>query len=228
MCTDAECKGSGKRDLKSSSRGYIQDMEESLGTLNRQNADRYIDQIARHYITLSSIPLALSVLPLLLLCGLAAYCFINSVTSPSEIVTRTFVALAMAFLLFTVACFGNLNSWRKWRKSVKTAISRGPSEGFFCEFRKEGSNTYADISSPAQPDVVIYSKKVLSEIYDHLPTGQKMEAAIFFAQEGRGAQSSAALAIEINHNLVLLSPPGASLFALFEASPEFLQSVNRS
>ena len=203
-------------------------MKEPLETLNRQNADRHIDQVARYYIAMSSVPLALCALPLLVLGGLAAYCFVNSITSPSDIVTRTFAILAMACLLFTVACFGNLNSWRNWRKSVKAVVSRGPSEGFFCEFRKEGSNTYADISSLAQPDVVIYSKKVLSEIYDHLPTGQKMEAAIFFAQEGSGAQSSAALAMEINHNLILLSPPGASLFALFEASPEFLQSVNRS
>lgn len=203
-------------------------MKEPLETLNRQNADLYIDQVARHFITLSSIPLALSVLPLLVLCALAAYCLFNSITSPADIVTRTFAILAMACLLFTVACFGNLNSWRNWRKSVKAVVSRGPSEGFFCEFREEGSNTYADISSLAQPDVVIYSKKVLSEIYDHLPTGQKMEAAVFFAQEGRGSQSSAALAMEINHNIILLSPPGASLFKLFEASPEFLQSVNRS
>lgn len=204
-------------------------MEESLETLNRQNADRLIDKVARFYIAISSIPLAICALALISLCCFSAYCFINSVTSPSDIVTRTFVALAMACLLFTVACFGNLNSWRKWRKSVKAVVSRGPSsDGFFCEFRKEGSNTFADISTLAQPDVVILSKKVLSELYEQLPTEQKMEAAIFFAQEGRAAINSAALAVEIDNIIVLLSPPRASLFAVLEASPEFLQSVNRS
>lgn len=114
-------------------------MKEPLETLNRQNADRHIDQVARYYIAMSSVPLALCALPLLVLGGLAAYCFVNSITSPSDIVTRTFAILAMACLLFTVACFGNLNSWRNWRKSVKAVVSRGLQKDFSASFEKRAA-----------------------------------------------------------------------------------------